>query len=269
MRFEELDARMRALEQYGEIRVTPGTFPVARLDGRAFTGLTKKVLELERPFDERFRDLMVATAEHTMTTGVKILYAFIQSDEISLLIDPASPAFGRRVLKICSILAGEASGFLSVALSRPVCFDCRLAELPTEEEVVDYFRWRAEDARRNGLRSHAYWMLRRQGKSGRAAERVLTNATPRDVEGLLAENDVRIADLPAWHTRGIAVQWERITVIGRDPRTGEERPAERRRLTRLLSPPRGDELEAHLRTLLTSSRDGEVPSTKQEEAMSA
>jgi tRNAHis guanylyltransferase family protein len=31
--------------------------------------------------------------------------------------------------------------------------------------VRDYFLWRQEDAHRNSLNSHCYWMLRKEGKS--------------------------------------------------------------------------------------------------------
>lgn len=34
---------------------------VARIDGRGFTKLTKERHDFARPFDERFRDLMIET----------------------------------------------------------------------------------------------------------------------------------------------------------------------------------------------------------------
>ena len=33
-------------------------------------------------------------------------------------------------------------------------FDCRISQLPSLDLVVDYFRWRGEDARRNALNAH-------------------------------------------------------------------------------------------------------------------
>lgn len=39
-----------------------------------FTRLTKTVHDFEAPFDERFRDLMVATVEHLMQCGLKVVY---------------------------------------------------------------------------------------------------------------------------------------------------------------------------------------------------
>ncbi len=63
MKFDELDQRMRIFETAADYCVLPGVFMVARLDGRSFTRLTREICQFEAPFDERFRDLMVESAE--------------------------------------------------------------------------------------------------------------------------------------------------------------------------------------------------------------
>src|SRR4029078_4237284 len=86
MKFDELDDRMRVYETTHDLCVLPGLHMGARLDGRSFTRLTKDVHQFEAPFDIRFRDLMLATAEHLMTgCGFSFVYGYTQSDEISLL----------------------------------------------------------------------------------------------------------------------------------------------------------------------------------------
>ena len=67
MKFDELDDKMRVFETAHDLCVLPGLYMVARLDGRSFTRLTKEVHQFEAPFDVRFRDMMLATAEHLMT----------------------------------------------------------------------------------------------------------------------------------------------------------------------------------------------------------
>src|SRR5687768_14991993 len=69
MTFDELDDKMRGFETAADYCVLPGIFMVARLDGRSFTRLTKEVCQFEAPFDEGFRDMMVATAESVMNCG--------------------------------------------------------------------------------------------------------------------------------------------------------------------------------------------------------
>src|SRR5260370_34010568 len=166
MKFDDLDLRMSVFETAHDLCVLPGLHMVARLDGRSFTRLTKEVHAFEAPFDPRFRDLMVETAEHLMKScGFTVTYGYTESDEISLLFGLEENSFGRKLRKLISILAGEASAKCSLLLGAMASFDCRLSQLPSLELVVDYFRWRNEDAHRNALNAHAYSLLRNQGKS--------------------------------------------------------------------------------------------------------
>src|SRR5947209_12203816 len=104
MTFDELDEKMRVFETAADYCVLPEVFMVARLDGRSFTRLTKEVHQFEAPFDERFRDLMLQTAESLMTCGFQVRYAYTESDEISLLLDQHEQPFGRKLRKYNSIL---------------------------------------------------------------------------------------------------------------------------------------------------------------------
>lgn len=125
MKFDDLDKKMRVFETSTDLCVLPGMFMVARLDGRSFTRLTKEVAQFEAPFDMRFRDLMVATAESLMTCGFRVSYAYTESDEISLLFDPAEQLFGRKLRKYNSTLAGEASAQFSVRFGQPAIANSR------------------------------------------------------------------------------------------------------------------------------------------------
>lgn len=135
MVFDELDKKMRVYEQSIDQVLLPETYMVARLDGRGFTRLTKKICKFEVPFDERFRDIMVHTATSLMNCGFRVVYSFTESDEISLLFDCSEDAFGRKVRKYNSTLAGEASAAFSLELGRVATFDCRMVPLPTVERV--------------------------------------------------------------------------------------------------------------------------------------
>jgi tRNA(His) guanylyltransferase len=84
MKIDELDGRMRAFEAILDPTVLPGVFMIARLDGRNFTRLTKEIHPFEVPFDRRFHEYMLRTAEHLMAgCGVKVAFAYTQSDERS------------------------------------------------------------------------------------------------------------------------------------------------------------------------------------------
>lgn len=207
MKFDELDVKMRVFETAHDLCVLPGLFMVARIDGRGFTRLTKEIHAFECPFDERMRDMMVATTEHLMDCGFKVAYGYTQSDEISLLFCSSEDAFGRKTRKLNSILAGEASARFSLLLGGMACFDCRIIELPGIELVCDYFRWRNEDAHRNALNGHCYWALRRAGKNVREATNRLSGMSVADKNELLFQHGTNFNDVPNWQKRGVGLYW--------------------------------------------------------------
>ncbi len=253
MKFDELDGKMRVFETAHDLVVLPDIYMVARLDGRSFTRLTKEVHQFEAPFDERFRDLMLDTVEHLMTCGFNMLYGFTESDEISLLFSPEENSFGRKLRKLISILAGEASAKFSLGLGAMACFDCRISQLPTIDLVVDYFRWRNEDAHRNALNAHCYWCLRRDGLSVEEATTRLERVSVAEKSELLFQHGINFNDLPSWQKRGMGVYWEEYDRPGENPLTGEKVTARRRRLRRDLELPMGDAYSEFVRRFLVKA----------------
>jgi len=239
MKFDDLDARMRVYETAQDQIIPRGIFPIVRLDGRGFTRLTKEILDLEAPFDSRFSDFMATTVEHLMECGFRVLYGYSQSDEISLLLDPEETAFGRKMRKYNSILAGEASARLSLLLGQVACFDSRVCQLTSPNLVEDYFRWRQEDARRNALGAYCYWQQRKLGISATAATKKLDGMSIAAKLAFLADLGIDFEQLPAWQRHGLGVYWETYEKEGRNPRTGESVPALRQRLRRDVELPLG------------------------------
>lgn len=231
MNFDELDKQMRVYEESLDQVLLPELYLVARLDGNRFTRLTKEVCQFEAPFDERFRNMMVHTVRALMDYGFRVIYGFTESDEISLLFHPAENTFGRKVRKYNSILAGVASAAFSLELGQSAVFDCRMVPLPTVERVRDYFLWRQEDAHRNALNAHCYWLLRRHGVSKRAAASQLEGQSTAYKNELLFQNGINFDKLPAWQKRGIGLYWMTEEKIGFNPVTGPQTTALRRRLT--------------------------------------
>lgn len=238
MKFDELDARMRTYETYRDQVVLPEIHIVARLDGRGFTRLTKETCRFEAPFDPRFRDLMLDTAEYLMSgCGMNFVYGYTESDEISLLFAPGERPFGRKIRKLNSLLAGEASACFALGIGRQAAMDCRIVELPSLDLVVDYFRWRNEDAHRNALNAHCYWALRRAGRSAGAATDALEGLSVAEKNELLFAQGINFNDLPLWQRRGVGLWWEAFDRPAVDGRTGEATTARRRRIRRELELP--------------------------------
>lgn len=229
MKFDELDAKMRVYEQSLDQIIPPGNYIVARIDGRSFTRLTKEVCKFDAPFDKDFNQMMVETVRGLISdAGMGIIYGYTQSDEISLLFALESEAFGRKVRKLNSVLAGTASALFSLQLGKPAVFDCRICPLSNKELVKDYFRWRMEDAHRNCLNSWCYWTLRKEGKNATEASAELEGKSIAWKNEFLFQRGINFNDLPIWQKRGVGVYWRNYEKMGHNPITNEDVTAVRR-----------------------------------------
>lgn len=254
MKFDELDKRLRVYETAHDFCVPPNIYMVARIDGRGFTKLTKETHAFERPFDEKFRDLMIETVKHLMNCGFKVIYGFTESDEISLLFDLHINAFSRKLRKYNSVLAGEASAKFSVLLGDIGVFDCRISQLLRKQDVIDYFRWRNEDAHRNALNAHCYWLLREQGKTPKEATKQIEGKSTAFKNELLFENGINFNELPSWQKRGIGFYWHEFDKFGWNPVKNEEVISKRQEIKVDLEIPMGDEYNRFIEELLNSNK---------------
>ncbi|MBQ9974338.1 MAG: guanylyltransferase [Oscillospiraceae bacterium] len=230
MNFDDLDKKMRVYEQSIDQLILADMFMVARLDGRSFSRLTKEICDFEAPFDVRFRDMMTNTVRALMDCGFRVVYGFTESDEISLLFHKEENTFGRKVRKYNSILAGIASAAFSLQLGQVVALDCRIVPLPNIERVQDYFLWRQEDAHRNALNAHCYWLLRKEGMDANQATAELEGKSVSYKNELLFSRGINFDKLPSWQKRGIGVYWADIEKIGFNPITKTEEKTIRRKL---------------------------------------
>ena len=231
MRFDDLDRIMRSYEESLDQYIEPEKFIIARLDGRSFTKLTKETCDFKKPFDAGFRDLMVGTVMHLMKDcGFNIVKGFTESDEISLFLAQDSAQFNRKVRKLNSILAGEASAYFSLQLGIPACFDCRVIPLPDQERVDDYFSWRQEDANRNALNSWCYWTLREKGYNAADAQSLIKGKSFDEKKQLLQQYEIDFDSLPLWQRKGVNVTWVEVEKEGWNPVTQKATTAIRKEL---------------------------------------
>ena len=253
MKFDDFDKEMRIYEESLDQYILPDLFIAARLDGRSFTRLTKEVCQFEAPFDVHFRDLMIQTVKALMDTGFRIIYGYTESDEISLLFHPADNTFGRKVRKINTTLAGEASASFSLALGRAATFDCRVIPLPSAERVADYFLWRQEDSHRNSLNAHCYWALRRESINAGRATSMLEGMSVPDKNELLFSKGINYNDLPNWQKRGVGVSFQDVQKEGFNPMKQEKVLTVRRELTVNYDLPLGDDYRQYILRMLAEA----------------
>ena len=155
------------------------TNTIIRIDGKAFHTYTKG---LQRPFDQGLMEDMNKTTEYLCQNIQGAKFGYVQSDEISILItdydDITTHAwFDGNLQKMASIAASLATAkFNQLRMARSTWegsdiagsleqddienfklahFDARVFQIPYQEEVINYFIWRQQDATRNSISSVA------------------------------------------------------------------------------------------------------------------
>lgn len=179
MHFDTLKEKCEYFRGLTDYRLTPNSYVIAMLDGHCFSKLIKN--KYKKPFDKDFMDMMDETAKHILRSIQGAKFAYVQSDEISVLItdfdtpETDSP-FGYRLCKLQSILAGMASakfnllevtkemkGSVScqaiVDKHRLVEFDCKAWSVPDYNEAFCHFLWRQNDCVRNSKQQAAQTYL--------------------------------------------------------------------------------------------------------------
>ena len=176
---DSLGDRQKSYENCYRFMIPHKMYVVVRLDGRGFHSFTKG---LDRPFDQGLMDDMDATTKYLCESIPNCKVGYVQSDEISLVLcDDASnetqPWFDNNLQKICSVSASmctakfnqlrllramvtEGNDFRIEPLSEVSAmklanFDSRVFILPNASEVLNYMKWRSDDATRNSISSVA------------------------------------------------------------------------------------------------------------------
>lgn len=149
-----LGDRMKAYEAVQRAVLPRRTYTLLRLDGRSFHTYLRGC---QKPFDELFIADMDAVAEAVCAEISGSVFAYTQSDEISILVtDFASiqtqPWFDGVVAKLLSVSASLATAVLNERRpGKRALFDARVFTISDPVEVANYFLWRQRDAVRNSI----------------------------------------------------------------------------------------------------------------------
>jgi tRNA(His) guanylyltransferase len=247
MESNDFESKMRELEYFHSLRILPGAWAVIRVDGRSFSRFTAE--RFEKPFDLKFHDLMITTTQ-ALLEGLQGIFAFTESDEISILLPTDWDLFDRSLEKAVSISASIASSQFSCAIGEPVTFDSRIWVGASKSQVGDYFSWRQADATRCALNGWCYWTLRKLGHSARKATSMLDGKSVSFKNELLFEHGINFNDLPGWQRRGTGMYWEEYEKIGYNPKEQIEVKATRRRIKIDRELPMKDEYRTLIRKIV-------------------
>ncbi len=234
MREDSLGDTMKQYESVPKLFLMRKTPVIIRLDGKAFHSFTKG---FDRPFDEIMIQSMWETAKYLCQNiqGCKI--AYVQSDEISLLLtdydDIKTEAwFGYNVEKMTSISASMATLAFNNSYTTIVNDKYnKLVESPSEEdkknvesidkkfnnyfkkintalfdsrvanyplhEVINYFIWRQQDATRNAIQMVGQANFSHSQLQGKNCNEIQ--------EMLWQEKGINFNNLPTYQKRGACI----------------------------------------------------------------
>jgi tRNA(His) 5'-end guanylyltransferase len=170
---------------------------IIRLDGNAFHTLTKK---FDKPFDKDFQMAMKQTAIHLCEKIQGAKCAYVQSDEISVLLTDfdrfvTEPWFNYEQSKVESISAGMASVYFALSFAYGV-FDSKARNYP-KEEVCNYFHARQLDWIRNSILMYT---------SSVYSHKEMQNKNQKDMHEMLHAKNMNWAKLPLSWKNGIFIR---------------------------------------------------------------
>lgn len=144
------------------------SYTIIRVDGKAFHTYTKG---LQRPFDDDLISDMNHTAIYLCQNIMGARFAYVQSDEISILLTDFETItteawFDGNIQKMVSVAASMATSrfnrlrYIAAAQHtllpvKDAEFDARVFQIPQQIEVYNYFLWRQRDATKNSISSVA------------------------------------------------------------------------------------------------------------------
>ncbi len=216
---------------------------IIRIDGKAFHSLTKG---FSRPYDEVFHSAMNSTLQYLCKNIQGCKFGYTQSDEISIVLTDLDTLttdgwFDYGIQKMCSVAASMAtlefnrafrkaydewfseniiklarddfsdkvsdlSAAYKMAIDKGAMFDARVFSIP-EEEVVNCFIWRQQDATRNAIQ-----MLGQTHFSHKQLEGVSCN----DIQDMLfIEKEINFNNMPVEFKRGVCCYRAQVPTIER------------------------------------------------------
>lgn len=185
-----LKDKCKFFQKRRDYRVDENAYIIVHIDGRSFSKMIKN--KFEKPFDKNFINMMDKTAIYACENVQGVKLAYVQSDEITLLIKrpnfDSDIFFGGRLCKMQSIIASIVTSKFNQLLLKynisknsysntledcdttlynikdvldyidvqKLCqFDCKVWDVPTENDVITWFLFRNIDCVRNSKQQTA------------------------------------------------------------------------------------------------------------------
>ncbi|XP_038210402.1 probable tRNA(His) guanylyltransferase [Zerene cesonia] len=190
----------------------PNTWIVVRLDGKCFHKFSDDH-NFEKPNDIRALRLMNYAAFSVLKDFNEICIAFGQSDEYSFILKKNSTLYKRRAAKLLTTINSKFSSsyvfywakfFGKEPMQYPPAFDGRIVLYPSNENLIDYLKWRQADVHINNLYNTTFWtlILRGQLNPVEAEKRLCGTVSADKNEILFKEFNINYNNEPEIFKRG-------------------------------------------------------------------
>ena len=172
MIFKNLKDKCNYYRDLVDYRLMPNSYIMVMIDGKNFSKLVKN--KFEKPFDDWFISTMDKTATHLCKEIQNCVCAFVQSDEISLIIKDntlTSSPFDGRLCKLQSVIPSIATSFFNKEIIKrnliagmkideitnmpDYCFDCKAWAVPSVNDAMAWVLYRQIDCIRNSKQQFA------------------------------------------------------------------------------------------------------------------
>lgn len=194
---------MKELEKEYRTYLPKNSYAVIRVDGKGFSKYTKNLV---KPFDLAFTMHMQETAKYLCENVDGAHFAYVQSDEISVVFSDLAGAdtemwFGGQIQKLVSVVASMATAKFNWLREESTLahFDARVHPLDGVGGVLEYVQWRQGDAMKNSVGMLA---------SSRFSHRELQGVTTGDRVSMLAGLGLNWYDLAGSLRQGSLVKQE-------------------------------------------------------------
>ena len=172
MIFKNLKEKCNYYRDLTDYKLMPNCYVLVMIDGKNFSKLVKN--KFEKPFDDWFISTMDKTAVHLCKNIQNCVSAFVQSDEISLIIKDNTLTcmpFDGRLCKLQSIIPSMATALFNKELIKrnltagmdvdaitdmpDYCFDCKVWTVPSVNDAMAWILYRQIDCIRNSKQQFA------------------------------------------------------------------------------------------------------------------
>lgn len=172
MIFKNLKDKCNYYRDLTDYRLLPNCYVMVMIDGKNFSKLIKN--KFEKPFDNWFIETMNGTAVHLCKEIQNCVCAFVQSDEISLILKDntlTSMPYEGRLCKLQSVIPSIATAYFNKEIIKrnlelgmsvddivnmpDYCFDCKAWTVPTSNDAMSWILYRQIDCIRNSKQQFA------------------------------------------------------------------------------------------------------------------